>query len=224
MRAEVEQNRSEHPADRSGIHQKIKGHSQAGHERELGSRGVEGLEMGDERGRERVVEARLFECMTYRKDRGNEDEQGKIDFFEGVKRQRPPAGQIAEEHEAQAHIDRMDAVHRVRRPHDHPGDENAEHLFLGSGDPRGHIRGRATREIGLSRRAKQQRDEAVEQGNAQQADDGKKIIRPRAPIDREVARFEYAEDDQIGHAGRQNARAAVIRGASQGQDEARADL
>ena len=64
----------------------------------------------------------------------------------------------------------------------------------------------------------------LEQTNAQEANDGKEIIGPFAPIDCDIARFENAENNQIGYAGRQYARAAVIRGAGQREDESSADF
>ena len=90
-------------------------------------------------GREGAVEARLFEGVTNGKDRGDEYEQGKIDFFDGVKWQGSPSGQVAEEDEAQADIDGVNAVYHIGRPQENTCDENAEYFFFWTSHVGGNI-------------------------------------------------------------------------------------
>jgi len=112
------------------------------------------LEMGYEYGREGAVEARLFEGVTNGKNRGDEYEKGKIDFFDGVKGQGTPAGQVAEEDEAQADIDRVNAVYNIGRPQENTCDENAEYLFFRIGHVGGNIGDSGmAREVGFPRGA-----------------------------------------------------------------------
>ena len=57
--------------------------------------------------------------------------RGKLTFLMVSKGQGSPAGQIAEEDEAQADIDRVYAVYSIGCPQENTRDEYAEYFFFG---------------------------------------------------------------------------------------------
>ena len=167
------------------------------------------------------VEAGLFKGIPHGEDGGDIDEDGEVDPLQPVGREGPPAGQVAQENQGEADGGGMNAVEGVGRPAEGAQQEDADGFLFGRGD--------GCRDLGCICRdgcehgrwtdGQEETDQEIAAADTEEADNREEVEAPFPPEDGNVAGFHYAEDDHVGDRGGEDARAAVVGRAHQGEDQ-----